>query len=181
MHERCRCYFVTQAVSSIAWLPWQPLPSFLSCGADGLLLWSLAPSFLEQRQLTVPDAAGAAFTAVCSAASSGCIPHSSMAGQELDPAQQAARQAEEAATAFAADDSGTIWQLAIGKGMCCCLLLLCVSSVLQHADAVPAFAIAQQPVRGMVAYARSTMYASSIFANTDASTATMRRIAWCCR
>ncbi|KAF6264700.1 hypothetical protein COO60DRAFT_1654818 [Scenedesmus sp. NREL 46B-D3] len=105
-----------KAVSSVAWMPWQALPTFLSCGADGLLLWSLAPSFLEQRQLTVPDAAGAAFTAVCSAASSGYLPHSSMAGRAVDPAQQAAQQVEEAGTAFAADECGTIWQLAVGDG-----------------------------------------------------------------
>jgi hypothetical protein len=118
-----------QAVSSIAWMPWQPLPTFLTCGADGLLLWSLAPSFLEQRQLTVSDAAGAPFTAVCSAASSGCLPHSSMTGQELDPAQQAACQAEEAATAFAADENGTIWQMAIGEDMCAAATTACNASV----------------------------------------------------
>jgi hypothetical protein len=95
-------------------MPWQALPTFITAGGDGLLLWSLAPSFLEQRQLTVADAAGAAFTAVCSAASSGCLPHSSMAGQPLEPAQQAAAQVEEAATAFAADEGGTVWQLAVG-------------------------------------------------------------------
>ncbi|WIA37015.1 hypothetical protein OEZ86_013999 [Tetradesmus obliquus] len=112
-----------KAVCSIVWMPWQPLPTFLTCGGDGLLLWSLAPSFLEQRQLTVPDAAGAAFTAVCSAASSGCLPHSSMAGQSLDPAQQEAQQEEEAGTAFAADECGTVWQLAVGGGS----LLGCVA------------------------------------------------------
>ncbi|WIA16802.1 hypothetical protein OEZ85_013742 [Tetradesmus obliquus] len=112
-----------KAVCSIAWMPWQLLPTFLTCGGYGLLLWSLAPSFLEQRQLTVPDAAGAAFTAMCSAASSGCLPHSSMAGQPLDPAQQEAQQEEEAGTAFAADECGTVWQLAVGGGS----LLGCVA------------------------------------------------------
>jgi hypothetical protein len=125
-----------QAVSGIAWMPWQPLPTFLTCGGDGLLLWSLAPSFLEQRQLTVADAASAPFTAVCSAAGSGCLLHSSMAGQPLDPAQQAAQQAEEAATAFAADESGTVWQLAVGEStlqllqlcMCLTVALMCAAA-----------------------------------------------------
>lgn len=46
-----------QGVSGIAWLPHRPLPAFVTCGGDGLLLWSLTPNFLEQRQLDIPDIA----------------------------------------------------------------------------------------------------------------------------
>lgn len=98
----------------VAWLPWQPLPTFLTCGGGGLLLWTLQPAFLEQRQLTVPDAARATFTAACSAASSGCLPHSSLAGEALQPLQREARRLQESVTAFAADEDGTIWHLAVG-------------------------------------------------------------------
>lgn len=72
-----------QAVSGVAWLPWRPLPQFLTAGRDGLLLWSLQPSFLEQRCLTIPDlAAGStACTALATAASSGGIPASSLTGK----------------------------------------------------------------------------------------------------
>ena len=71
-----------QGVTGVAWLPHKPLPTFVSCGGDGLLLWSLTPNFLEQRQLDIPDialavsAAAAAGTGgkggAAAAAGSGC-------------------------------------------------------------------------------------------------------------
>lgn len=105
-----------QPVTSIAWLPWRPLPQFITAGQDGLLLWSLQPTYLEQRQLTIPDAAAAAFTAVATAASSGCCPHSSIDGQQLDQQQQQQWCDEASRVVFAADRSGGVWQAAVGEG-----------------------------------------------------------------
>ena len=56
-----------QVVLDVAWLPYQPIPQFLTCGADGLLLWSLQPTFLEQRLLVLPCATAMTVTAVCTA------------------------------------------------------------------------------------------------------------------
>jgi len=138
-----------QAVSGVAWLPHRPLPTFTTCGGDGLLLWVLTPTFLEQRQLDIPDialavsaaaaaagtvgAAGCRIIAVCTAASSGSWAVDSLAGAPPpsaaaaagsggdtgtpgDPFQQKQLREAAAATVFAADSTGGIWQLAIGEG-----------------------------------------------------------------
>jgi hypothetical protein len=125
-------------VSSVAWLPFRRLPQFLTAGGDGLLLWSLRPAFLEQRSLTIPDLGlGVACTAVCTAASSGDLSsvgslastEGKAAADDLSPQAQAAAavaaaggsgvltrlQLEASQTAFVADQSGSIWQVAVGE------------------------------------------------------------------
>jgi hypothetical protein len=128
----------------VAWLPHKPLPTFVSCGGDGLLLWSLTPNFLEQRQLDIPDIAlavsasaasagsaavdskqpGCQITAVCTAASSGscdidslAVPNAAGGGGvvEGDPVLQRQKREAAAVTVFAADSAGGVWQLALGE------------------------------------------------------------------
>jgi hypothetical protein len=140
---------VLQGVPGIAWLPHRPVPAFVTCGGDGLLLWSLTPNFLEQRRLDIPDialavnAAAAAtvgsgsqssvtqcrqITAVCTAASAGggceidslAAAAAAAAGDgAADPVWQKQQREVAAVTVFAANSAGGVWQLALGEGRLC--------------------------------------------------------------
>jgi hypothetical protein len=70
-------------------------------------MWTLAPSFLEQRRLRLPEAgASAEFTALATAERSTCT------AAVLDAHMKDATSA----AAFVADNSGNLWQIAIGAG-----------------------------------------------------------------
>ncbi|KAI8472679.1 MAG: hypothetical protein J3K34DRAFT_519551 [Monoraphidium minutum] len=125
-------------IKGLAWLPHRALPQLLTAGADGLLLWSLQPEFLEQRALTLPGA-DPACVAVCTAraaAPSGGAPAPAARawldagagplgtwvvddggnGDAFAGSTRAARVQEAAHTAFVADVSGGVWRVELGDG-----------------------------------------------------------------
>ena len=91
-------------IRALAWLPHRALPEFVTGGGGGLLQWTLAPQFLEQRRLTLPGAGlGTAVVALATAAAG----HDACEG-ERDAASR---------NVFAAGDDGVVWRGEVGEGL----------------------------------------------------------------
>jgi len=123
LQPRCarHSYILTnkQELVAVNWLPYQPLPTFLTAGSDGLLSWCLQPEYLEQRALTMPGAEQACVALCTAAGGGGLVVHAAGAHQQSEADLQAASRAsinEAKCTAFVADTAGAIWQVRVGEG-----------------------------------------------------------------
>lgn len=111
------CLRDQQGVSGIAWLPFKARPQFLTVGPGGLQLWTLQPTFLEQRQLVLPFSAGTSLTAVATAASSR-VPLADLGAGDAagQPQREEAARQEAASTAWVGDGAGGVWRVTLGDG-----------------------------------------------------------------